>query len=151
MSWNLKAYIAIIAVILFAVGVLYKKMSPTLDLKYQLASAQMDLIETKMKLNLYQNNTITNKTLLSHSDVQNSIVESISKDTKIELVSFSNVASDNDMVLEFYVEVSGDQADLLIWYKQFDNKFDEAVRTEVSLIQKKRGIILRLFFKMQEF
>lgn len=149
MNWNLKALISIVLVFLFVVAILYKKMSPTLQLKNELESTHVKLIGIKSELNSYHNNNYLNKELKAISDVQFLIIESISNDEKIKMLSFTDLPLEDRVFKEFFVEVSGTQSALLTWYSDFDKKFNDAVRTEVSLSSKKGTMILKLFFKIK--
>lgn len=151
MKLSQKGILLQIIIFVFGIGIFFKKIGPTNEVIDAIQQIDKEIVKAKADLLLAQNGIVPNGEISSFSDAQKKIIKLIADYENVTLVSFGKEKEDNEIEERFNVEVSGDQNDLILWYRYFDLNFQEAKRTSVELYSDKGTLYLKMYFTLKYF
>lgn len=144
----IKGIIIMVFTLLFALGIVIKKVMPTLELKDLIEQNQSSLLKDEAQLvNPVLDSVNADEISNSLETVQTYILKSLESEPNLEIISISSQI-DEESDEELVVSISGDQKSLLKWFRKFDAEFRLAKRNSVILKKEKKRLTLIMNFSL---
>lgn len=150
MKLEYKAVLINILILVFALGILAKKVVPTKELIARIEQHQKKLFESNVEiLNPLQETVSFDNLSKTLEDVQFEIISSIEKFESLKIMEL-HVRENREKGLrnELIVTITGSQQSLLEWYRLFDSDFLIAKRNGTILENRKGQLYLEMSFSL---